>query len=36
MQINQELVKFNQILTEKIKKKVLNTLIVCKPLFSDS
>ena len=34
MQISQELVRFNRVLTEKINKKVLKTLRVHKPLFS--
>ena len=34
MQINQELVRFNRILTEEINKKVLKTLRVRKLLFS--
>ena len=34
MQINQQLVRFNWVLTEEINKKVLKTLNVYKPLFS--
>ena len=35
MQINQQLVRFNRVLTEEINKKVLKTLRVRKPLFSE-
>ena len=35
MQINQQLVRFNQVLTKEINKKVLKTLSVHKPLFSE-
>ena len=35
MRINQQLVRFNWVLTEEINKKVLNILSVCKPLFSE-
>ena len=35
MQINQQLVSFNQVLTEEFNKKVLKILRVCKPLFSE-
>ena len=35
MQINQQLVRFNQVLTKEINKKVLKTLSECKPLFSE-
>ena len=35
MQINHQLVKFNLVLTKEINKKVLNTLSVHKPLFSE-
>ena len=34
MQINQQLVRFNQVLTEEINKKVLKTSMR-KPLFSE-
>ena len=33
MQINQQLAKFNQLLTKEFNKRVLKTLIVHKPLF---
>ena len=35
VQINQQLVRFNRVLTEEINKKVLKTLSVHKPLFSE-
>ena len=35
MQINQQLVRFNQALTKEINKKVLKNLIVHKLLFSE-
>ena len=35
MQINQQLVRFNQVLTEEISKKVLKTHSVHKLLFSE-
>ena len=35
MQINQQLVRFDQTLTKEINKRVLKTLSVCKPLFSE-
>ena len=35
MQINQQLVRFNQVLTKEINKKVLKTLSVHKPLFRE-
>ena len=35
MQINQQLVRFNRVLTEEINKKVLKTLSVYKRLFSE-
>ena len=35
MKINQQLVRFNQVLTEKTNKKNLKTISVCKPLFSE-
>ena len=35
MQINQQLVRFKQVLTKENNKKVLKTLSVCKPLFSE-
>ena len=35
MQINQQLVRFNRVLTNEIKKKALMTLSVHKPLFSE-
>ena len=35
MQINQQLVRFNQVLTKKINKKVLKNLNVHKLLFSE-
>ena len=35
MQVNKKLVRFNRVLTEKINKKVLKTLSVPKPLFSE-
>ena len=35
MQINQQLVRFNQVLTKEINKKVLKTLSVRKSLFSE-
>ena len=35
MQINQQLVRFNQVLVKKIDKKVLKTLSVLKPLFNE-
>ena len=34
MQINQQLVRFNRVLTEEINNKVLKTVNVHKPLFS--
>ena len=35
MQISQQLVKFNQVLTKEINKKVLKTLDVHKSLFNE-
>ena len=35
MQINQQLVRFNQVLTKEISKKVLKILSVHKSLFSE-
>ena len=35
MKINQQLMRFNRILTGEINKKVLKTLSVSKPLFSE-
>ena len=35
MEINQQLVRFNQVLTKEINKKVLETLSVHKPLISE-
>ena len=35
MQNNQQLVRFNQLLTEEINKKALNTFNVCKSLFNE-
>ena len=35
MQINQQLVRFRQVLTEEINKKVLKVISVLKPLFSE-
>ena len=35
MQINEELVRFNRVLTEEINKKVLKTLSVHKLLFNE-
>ena len=35
MQINQQLVRFNRVLTKEINKKVLKTLSVRKPFFSE-
>ena len=36
MQINQQLVRFNRVLTEEINKNVLTTFNVRKPPFSES
>ena len=35
MQINQQLLRFNQVLTDEINNEVLKTLSVHKPLFSE-
>ena len=35
MQNNQQLVRFNQLLTKEINKKALNTFNVCKSLFNE-
>ena len=35
MQISQQWVRFNWVLTKEINKKVLKTRSVCKPLFSE-
>ena len=35
MQINQQLVESNQVLTEEINKNVLKTFSLCKPVFSE-